>query len=95
MNFLFSGLIYEDETDGTECYNVEAYAQGEMGSVKTDTCLMIYEQNGCSGNSFKLSRDMTEDLENLRRPIFSYHACNDNYGGDKILVDMFNGNELS
>lgn len=91
LNFTkFSGLIYELSGPPAACHELPEYARGEAGSVITDTCLMIYEGMKCDGNSFKLSRDMTEQLENLRRPINSFHICNQNAGGDIIKIDMFN-----
>lgn len=71
---------------------MEPYAQGEIGSVITDTCLMVYEGSGCAGNSFKLSRDLP-DLNDLRRVVKSFHPCTAEYGGDKIRVDMYDNQD--
>lgn len=74
---------------------VADYASGLTGSVKSDTCLMIFDEPGCTGNSFKLSRDLPE-VSDLRRPVVSFHPCNATFGGDKIRVDMYDkGNNLS
>lgn len=92
----FKGLIYEHLTndEGTPCYNLKSYAQGEAGSIKTDTCLIVFQQPNCQGYSSKLSRDMTEELAHYAKPLYSFHACNATYGGTKIRVDMYKGNEL-
>lgn len=89
----FKGLIYEYSTDSpSACHNVEDYGRGLTGSIKSDTCLMLFEEPSCHGQSFKLSLDMPEMAE-LRRSISSFHPCREDFGGSKIRLAMFDSRD--
>lgn len=91
------GLIYDFEGKGeVKCTDVPQYATGMAGSVRTDQCLMAYAEAGCKGNSVRLNPTELESLAKVNKLVFSFHMCNDQYGGKKIRTDMFaSNNDLS